>query len=297
MKNLKVKILIGIPASGKSTWSLNYIRNNPDWTRVSRDDFRFMLKNAPVCEPKIEALVSELVDNTILSSLKKGLNVIIDNTNLKASYINDFIELVKYHASVEFQIFDISVEKALDRDKDREKSVGEKVIKDMYKNYKILMDSFDFSNRPQKSKVYKNPTLTKERVILCDIDGTLAHMNGKRGPFEWDKVDRDDVDEIIAERLRKHKQLGEKVIIVTGRDASCRKLTEDWLEFYNIPYHEMFMRKKNDFRKDNIIKKEIYDNFIEPNYSVEFVYDDRNQVVNEWRSMGIKVFQVEEGNF
>ena len=38
MKNLKVKILIGIPASGKSTWSLNYIRNNPDWTRVSRDD-------------------------------------------------------------------------------------------------------------------------------------------------------------------------------------------------------------------------------------------------------------------
>ena len=91
--------------------------------------------------------------------------------------------------------------------------------------------------------------------------------------------------------------MGEKVIIVTGRDESCRELTAEWLDFYGIPYSEMFMRKADDYRKDSIIKKEIYDNDIFPRYNVLFVYDDRNQVVDMWRGLGVKVFQVEEGNF
>jgi hypothetical protein len=57
------------------------------------------------------------------------------------------------------------------------------------------------------------------------------------------------------------------------------------------------MRKADDYRKDSIIKKEIYDNDIFPRYNVLFVYDDRNQVVEMWRGLGVKVFQVELGNF
>ena len=43
-KNLKITILIGIPASGKSTYAKDYIRNNADTVRVKRDDLRVMLK-------------------------------------------------------------------------------------------------------------------------------------------------------------------------------------------------------------------------------------------------------------
>ena len=299
MKKLQVKILIGPPGSGKSTWSLDFVRRNPDWVRVSRDDFRFMLKDQPICEPKIESLINTIQDSVILDSLAKGLNVIIDNTNLKKSYIEHFSELVQPYASVEFQIFDISLKKALERDEVREKKVGKEVLERMFKQYEILVDSFDPSGRPMKRKIYKNPVLdpAKENVILCDLDGTVAHMNSKRGPFDWDKVDRDDVDTIVADRLRNHAKLGEKVIIVTGRDESCRELTEEWLDFYDIPYSEMFMRKADDYRKDSIIKKEIYDNDIFPRYNVLFVYDDRNQVVEMWRGLGVKVFQVELGNF
>jgi hypothetical protein len=57
------------------------------------------------------------------------------------------------------------------------------------------------------------------------------------------------------------------------------------------------MRKHNDNRKDSIIKQEIYDNYIKDKYNVLFVYDDRNQVVNQWRKNKLKVFQVEDGNF
>jgi predicted kinase len=299
MKKLKVKILIGIPASGKSTWAEDFVNKNPDWVKVSRDDFRFMLKSQHTCEPKIESLINDLQDRVILDSLSRGLNVIIDNTNLKLSYIEHFCELVKYHASVEFQVFNISLNKAMERNLSRSKKVNEENIKKMFKQYEILVDSFDPSTRPQVKKIYKNRIFDKNKsnAIVCDIDGTLAHMNGKRDPFDWNKVDRDDVDEIIAERLRKHKESGEKIIIVTGRDESCRDLTIEWLNFYEIPFDEIYMRPLDDRRKDSIIKKEIFNNFLKNKYNILFVYDDRDQVVNMWRSLGIKTFQVEPGNF
>jgi predicted kinase len=296
---LIVKILVGIPASGKSTWSKEFVDKNPQWVRLSRDDFRGMLKNQTVCENKIEGLINVLSDNLILESLNKKLNVIIDNTNLKAEYINHYIDLVKYKADVEFMIFDISLDKSIKRDLDRKNPVGEDVIKRMFKDYLKLLDSFNFSYRKISKKIFKNPILSpdKENVIICDIDGTLAHMNGKRGPFDWKNVFVDDIDEIVAERIRNHHKLGEKVIIVSGRDSECLDETTDWLEFHNIPYHSIFMRKKGDMRKDTIVKKEIYENHIKDKYNVLFVYDDRNSVVDMWRELGIKTFQVEPGNF
>jgi predicted kinase len=299
MKDLKVKILVGIPSSGKSTWSLDYVKNNSGWVRVSRDDFRYMFKNQGFCDNKIEEMISDVQSYVILEALNKKLNVIIDNTNVRLSYINDFIKLVNNIATVEFMVFDISLEEAIERDLKREKTVGSDIIKKMYDNYKVLIDSLDTSIRPVIIKKYINPILdlNKENVILCDIDGTLAHMNGKRGPFSWDKVYVDDVDEIVADRLRKHKLLGEKVIIVTGRDESCKEITENWLRLHDIPYSEILMRPKNDYRKDTIIKKEILHNYILNRYNVLFVYDDRNSVCKMWREEGIKVFQVELGNF
>ncbi len=298
MKNLKVKILIGIPASGKSTWADEYACRNNDWVRVSRDKFREMLKNQPLCEPKIESLINTLQDSTIIDCLSRGLNVIIDNTNLRADTIEHFCDLVKNLATVEFRVFDISLSKALERNAGRDKKVDEAAMKKMFKQYQILVDTFDTSTRTQKPKIYKNPTFSdkKESVIVCDIDGTLAHMNGKRGPYDWDRVDRDDLDIVLADRLRKHKELGERVIIVTGRDESCRESTEEWLNFYDVPFDTMIMRPKDDYRKDTIIKKEIWENHLK-DYNILFVYDDRDGVVNMWRDLGIKVFQVEPGRF
>jgi len=298
MKKLQVKILIGVPASGKSTWSLDFVRRNPDWVRVSRDDFRFMLKDQPICEPKIESLINTIQDSVILDSLAKGLNVIIDNTNLKKSYIEHFSELVEPYASVEFQVFDISLKKALERDEAREKKVGKEVLERMFKQYEILVDSFDPSGRPMKRKIYKNPILDPKlpNAVIFDMDGTLSHMVN-RGPFDWDKVYRDDLDIIVARQLEMHKNNGDKILIVSGRDSSCKKETSEWLEMYGLGFDDIFMRKEGDYRKDSIIKEEIYLNHIKGKYNILIAYDDRNQVVDKWRELGIKCFQVNPGNF
>lgn len=298
-KNLKILILIGIPASGKSTWSNDFIRKNPNYVRVNRDYFRLMLRNEQMCETKIEGMISDLVTQTIHTALSKKLNVIVDNTNLKVKYIYAIIDEFKHRADIDYQVFDISLNKAIERDKNRQQSVGEEVIKRMYNDYKILMDSFHF--QPVK-KIQFKPFLETKRdenlpdCVIFDIDGTLALMNDKRGPFDWKKVYKDEINDKVAEMVDFHKEKGRIIIIVSGRDAICEKETKEWLELHGTYYDHLYMRPINDMRKDTIVKEEIYYNFIQNKYNVHAVYDDRLQVLKMWYNKGIFTFNINQGN-
>lgn len=300
-KDLKVKILCGIPASGKSTWTKEYLAKNPNTVSVSRDDFRYGLRNTGITEPKIEDLITDLVDMTIIKCLNKNLNVIIDATNLKASYINHFIELVKYKASVEFMVFDISLEKCILRDSQRERKVGEHVIKKMYKQYRNLVETYPFQNVPQQPawkdrfEPLKQDKNLPEAVIF-DIDGNLSNLAIGRSPFDWDKVDGDEPIPQVVEHIEMHKNKNRKIILVTGRDEVAREKTEYWLKFYNIYYDELFFRKKDDWRKDYVVKTEIFNDNIRDKYNVIACYDDRMQVIiNCWYKIGIFCFTTNQG--
>ena len=78
-KEIECIICIGVPASGKSTWSKEYIHKNPKFVRINRDDFRFMLKDQPMCEPKIEDAITDMFYMAIDIALAKKLSIIIDN--------------------------------------------------------------------------------------------------------------------------------------------------------------------------------------------------------------------------
>ena len=76
--------------------------------------------------------------------------------------------------------------------------------------------------------------------------------------------------------------------------------TLQWLEDNSDFEREDFtlhMRKSKDMRPDWIIKNEIYDNFVLPEYNVVMVFDDRDQVVRHLRRRGITVAQVAPGRF
>lgn len=134
----------------------------------------------------------------------------------------------------------------------------------------------------------------RTRAIICDIDGTLAHM-GDRSPYDWHKVGIDTVDQVIIDLLRRYDN--RTIILVSGRDEVCRKETVEWLNENQVPFNHLFMRAYNDNRKDNIVKQEIYKRDIKDKFTIEFVLDDRNQVVKMWRDNGLKCLQVAEGNF
>jgi hypothetical protein len=63
-----------------------------------------------------------------------------------------------------------------------------------------------------------------------------------------------------------------------------------------FPYR-LIMRATGDMRKDSIIKQELLEREIVPNSFVDFVLDDRNQVVDMWRSLGLTCLQVDYGDF
>lgn len=298
-KNLIVKVLIGIPASGKTTWSEQFLFSHSDWVRVNRDDFRRMLRNEAVCEFQIENMITDLCYESIIASLQKKKNVIVDNTHLQRKHIEALVEAVQEYADIEFQPFPISLDKALERDANRAKKVGEKVITRMYKEYVKLMDSYDLVNLKQKPRIYEDAPFDEElpSCVLFDIDGTLAHMNGKRGPFDWHRVDVDDLDTAVARMFKLHKAAGEIVYCVSGRDESARQKTEEWLDFYDLNPDGLYMRPRNDYRPDTIIKREIYETRFKNKFNILNIYDDRKSVVDMWRSLGLKVFQVNPGRF
>lgn len=137
-----------------------------------------------------------------------------------------------------------------------------------------------------------------QKAILCDIDGTLS-LRGDRGPYDWLKVGDDSMNEPIVKILdlfRCPYSIYE-TILISGRDEICRKQTEYWLLLNGIHYKDLLMRSENDNRKDSIVKKELYEKHIKDKYEVLCVFDDRQQVVDMWRSLGLTCLQVAEGNF
>ena len=134
------------------------------------------------------------------------------------------------------------------------------------------------------------------KAIICDIDGTLADM-GSRKPYDFENVDRDQVKHATAEAVRVFFNAGYRIILFSGREDSSQAKTVSWLIANDIPYHELHMRKARDFRKDAVIKKELYNTFVKDQYEVLLVLDDRDQVVHMWRELGLTCFQVDYGAF
>ena len=134
------------------------------------------------------------------------------------------------------------------------------------------------------------------KVILVDIDGTVAHRTD-RDPFEYDKVLEDRPDNETIEVITALWRAGYKIIFISARDDSCFDDSYEWLRLHCPPFIKLYMRKTGDFRKDAVIKEEIYRDQIESFYDVFCVFDDRNQVVEMWREIGLKCFQPEYGDF
>ena len=150
----------------------------------------------------------------------------------------------------------------------------------------------------------------KQEAIILDLDGTLCntdhrihHLN--KTPKDWDSWNAGIMDDEInfqvkcavyglLQLLHTHPK---KLLIVTGRFEEFRTATESWLTRNGIVTYQLFMRKKYDFRSDTSVKEEIYHRFIEQDYDVKVVLEDRGKVVQMWRSLGLECWQVKEGDY
>lgn len=298
MRRLKILILVGMPASGKSTWAREFVSINENWIRINRDDFRMMLKNSAICDSKVESIISDLEFSSIENALYRKMNVIVDNTNLRSKYIQSFVKKFKYRADIDFKLFDISIEEAIERNSGRDNPVNNGDMIKMNERYKNIVNSFDFAPiRINERRPNIQPKFESElqNAVIFDIDQTISLISD-RSPFDWGRVGEDTPNLIVSEHIDFHKSKGRKIILVSGRDESSREETNKWLDSHGIYFDSLFMRSKSDFRGDNIVKREIYDTKIENKYNILCVYDDRLRVLEMWNQLGLFTFNVNQYN-
>lgn len=302
-KNLQILILIGAPGSGKSTFSKYFIRTEENWMRLCRDDFRMMHFTYSNLSPREESLITDMQDASIEALLKKRCNVLIDATHCRDEYLNHYIERFNHLADISFKMFEVDAkviaERCDKRNKESGKFISTSVQRKYLKELEDLKKTFDFSLRPKidnrERSVKQDISLPK--AIICDLDGTLALMDD-RNPFDATHADKDDLNEPVANTLKVFAKEGYQILLVSGREDRFREPTISFLNQYDIPYHQLWMRPSKDFRKDSIVKREIFDAEIAGKYYIEFVLDDRDQVVEMWRKeLKLPCFQVNYGSF
>ena len=93
-------------------------------------------------------------------------------------------------------------------------------------------------------------------------------------------------------------QDGFNIVIFSGRSDKTMFTTRSWLSNNRIPFHKLVMRphKTMNFIPDDILKKDMLDKHLDID-DVFLVVDDRQKVVDMWRSLGLTVFQVAPGDF
>lgn len=322
----KIFMYVGIPGSGKSTAAKLEISRDPEnWARINNDDLRAMLNNSN-WSSEYEKFITDTRNHLIKDALRRGKDIIIDNLNLNKRHFKDTCDLarsVNRDIQVIEKAFYVELDEAIARDAKREgkAKVGEEVIQKWWKEsggkqfkfYKpkselIFKNQFQASMGDAPKKLSNVPD-----AIMCDLDGTVSLFNkigegGRvevmypgahaRNPYDASNSDQDMLNEAVASVLRTYQHKGAQILFCSGRKRQYEAPTRVFLDrhFPGMNY-QLFMRADGDNRKDSIIKEEIYVMNINGHYNVLFVLDDRDQVVAQWRSLGLNCFQVAPGSF
>ena len=151
--------------------------------------------------------------------------------------------------------------------------------------------------------------IRKDKIVIFDLDGTLALIDDRRdlatkdnGKFDWDvffNPDNINLDlpnqPVIQMTNILHKQ-GFRIFILSGRSDVTHQVTVDWLNDNGVWWDHLVMRPQNHlYLPDNDLKQMWLDSIGKDN--VAMVFDDRNQVVDMWRQNGLTCFQVADGDF
>ena len=172
----------------------------------------------------------------------------------------------------------------------------------------------------------------EKNTIIFDLDGTLALVekrvekatirkkaNGEDALdwgifFDGKNIQLDEPNYPVISMAQMYYEKGFNIVIFSGRNDRSYKETKEWLEKYEVPYNLLVMRPdkfKDDswpiaagnpatkamrYMPDEILKKEMLDTFVDID-DVFMTVDDRQKVVDMWRSLGLTCFQVAPGDF
>lgn len=145
----------------------------------------------------------------------------------------------------------------------------------------------------------------KRPVVIVDLDGTLSdgrwrlhllpdestrHLDSAWATFNLAAAD----DPAFKDTIDVVNNLGMfcEIIILTGRGAIAREVTEVWLAQNGVDYDQLIMRDIGDSRKDTVVKAEIINELRSKGRKILCAFDDLPHIVDMFRSMGITTYEV-----
>jgi len=152
------------------------------------------------------------------------------------------------------------------------------------------------------------------KTVLFDLDGTLAIAPAKSRVIKANgKLDMkiflgrdcllDEPNEnvvMLCQTMLVSKRWP-AVVFVSARHERKREATEQWLIKYVMGIHRfhptLYLRANDDYRSDEIVKKEILDKLRGLGYDPVLVIDDRDRVCKMWRENGVECWQIDNGDF
>jgi len=293
----------GISGSGKTVFSKKWVEQDPEnRIRLNYDDIRTMLGKYWV--PSRENLVKKIFVEGLNESMNLGKDIIIDNmSNLNPKHQLEYKNIVEEWNyshnntyTIEKVILDTPVDVCIERDSKRENPIGAQVIKQQWNKYRTYIIQQSIKKMLDNTK-FQDSELP--HAIIVDMDATLCfNTNGR--PFFGNGASEGMKDDIPNEPILKLVDILKSyyhIIILTGRDESCREATTKWLESHSIIPEMILMRKEGDMSPGQNMKYKAYKEYIEGKYFVDFVLEDSTKVVNMWREIGLTCLQPNEGKF
>lgn len=148
------------------------------------------------------------------------------------------------------------------------------------------------------------------KIIVVDLDGTLCndthrkyHLDAK----DWDAyhlASKDDEPwEDVLDTMN-ILDLSNKTTFVacTGRNEEYRDITMDWFNRFDVPIDLLLMRPNGNYQPDHELKPALLSDHFglshgELREHVLFILEDRDKVVDAWRALGHRCWQVQPGGF
>jgi predicted kinase len=313
----KLIITRGLPGCGKSTWAEKWVaEDRKSRAEVNRDNLRAMIDRGEYISGVTEPRILIARDASILRLLRSGISVVNSDTNLPNRVVRDLMKLAE-RGEAEFEIHDMTdvpLETALSQNASRtdKDPLPAATIEDMWKRYikgkPYPLPVTEPAAPPPGAWVrYEDPDPRQVplEAIIVDIDGTVA-LKGARGPFDETRVHEDRPNERVIQVVRENYLTNVSIIFCSGRTTGCYEATRRWIaeHIFELPSQwddeelfELHMRPEGDGRKDNQVKYELFDRNIRGRFRIKYVLDDRRQVIDMWREIGLLCLDVAGNNF